>query len=85
MSEPILNLDQAPDDNIERLLWLSGVARRVRAELDAEFQRVYFETRVEQRIDTAIDLRLHSEKKIIAWTRHENEARGRIVKWGDGH
>lgn len=85
MSEPILNLAAAPDDNIERLLWLSGVARRVRTELDAEFQRVYFETRVEQRIDAAIELHLHSEKKIIAWTRHENEARGRIVKWGDGH
>lgn len=79
----LLNLDDAPRDHLERLLWLSGVERRVRTELEAEYQRVYFETRVEGRLPAALALKLHSSKKALAWTRAENEARGRLVRWGD--
>jgi hypothetical protein len=84
-THPLLNLDDAPADPIERLLWLSGVDRRVRTELEAEFQRLYFELRVEGRLGPALDLRLHSSKRVLAWTRHENEARGRLVRWGDDY
>lgn len=85
MPKPILDLSEAPEDNLERLLWLSGVAEEAKRELEAEFQRVYFETRLERRIDAAIGFGLHPVKRIIAWTRAENEARGRMVRWGDGY
>ncbi|HEY5420231.1 MAG TPA: hypothetical protein VIL10_05810 [Marmoricola sp.] len=85
MANPILNLDEAPDDPIARLLWLSGVAEQAKKELDAEFQRVYFEARLEQLLPTALSLGLHPTKRVLAWTRAENEARGRAVRWGDGY
>lgn len=84
MPNPILNLADAPADPLERLLWLSGVREEAARELDAEFQRAYFNARVEQRITAAIGLHLHPAKKVLAWTRAENESRGRSIRWGDG-
>lgn len=79
----ILNLEQAPDDPIQRLAWLGGVMDAVRNELDAEFQEAYFWARWTGRLDEALHLNLHSRKRILAWTRAENEARGRMIRWGD--
>ena len=79
----LLNLD-LPEDPVERLMYLSGVMRAVRSELDSEYQRAYFEARTRGQFDAALGLRLHSEKRALAWTRAENEARGRMMRWGDG-
>lgn len=80
----ILNLDPLPDDAIERLLWLSGVAEQVRTELDIAWRQAYFEARFTGRLEEAERLALHSHKRVMAWTRAENEARGRMIRWGDG-
>lgn len=79
----ILRMDEAPDDPFERLMWLSGVREQVLHELELELRRVYFTLRLEGRLDEAEALNLHSHKRIMAWTRAENEARGRMVRWGD--
>lgn len=81
----ILNLDQAPETPVERIAWLGGVLRAVRAELETEFQEAYFQARIQGMFDHAIALRLHSRKRALAWTRRANEERGRIIKWGDGY
>lgn len=79
----ILNLDAAPTEPLERLLWLSGVRSQVEAEMTAEWQRVYFQLRLEGRLTEAEALHLHSHKRIMAFTRAENESRGRMIRWGD--
>lgn len=85
MARTLLDLTEAPQDPIRRLLWLSGVMDEVKAELDTQFQRTYYEARVEQRIESAFDLKLHARARILKWTRQENEARGRTIRWGDGY
>lgn len=80
----ILDLSPMPDDPIERLLWLSGVKEAVAAQMDSVWQDAYFDARLSGRLDTALDLGLHSRKRVMAWTRAGNEARGRMVRWGDG-
>lgn len=80
----VLNLEDIPTDALERLVWLSGVAEQVKAELDAAWQSTYFEVRFTGRLEEAERLALHSHKRIMAWTRAENEARGRMIRWGDG-
>lgn len=84
MDKPLLNLDAAPDDAIERLIWLGGVMEQVKKELDAEFRKSYFDARLSQRLDPALDLKLHSHKRVMAFTRAQNQATGRSVRWGDG-
>lgn len=79
----LLNLD-LPDDAVERLMYLSGVMRAVKTELDAAYQLAYFEARQRGQFDSALGLGLHSEKKALTFTRAENEARGRMIRWGDG-
>lgn len=81
----ILNLDEAPSDPIERLLWLGGVMKAVRRELDTAFRLAYYEARLQGVFPQALALGLHSRKRAVAWTRNENEARGRTVShWRDG-
>lgn len=80
----ILNLDDAPADPIERIMWLSGVAEAVRRELDAEYAEAYFNARLQRRLQAAIDVGTHSRRQVLAYTRAENERRARIVRWGDG-
>lgn len=79
----ILDLSDAPDEPLHRLMYLSGVVDRVRAELDEEYRTVYFTLRMEGRLDDAFDFGAHSPTRILAFTRQENEARGRLVRWGD--
>jgi hypothetical protein len=84
MSEPILNLSAAPEDPVERVMWLSGVAEAAHAELDEAFADAYFEARLEGRLETAIKAGPYAKKRVLAYTRAENERRGRTVRWGDG-
>ena len=80
----ILNLDEAPDTPIERLMYLSGVTEQVEKELDAEYQKAYFEARLEGHLVLVLGLGFHSRKKVMAFTRAENEKRGRIIRrWND--
>lgn len=83
MSIPILNLDDAPADAIERLIYLNGVLAQVKKELEPQWQQAYFDARFTGRLDEADNLGFHSHKKIMAFTRAENERRGRQIKWGD--
>jgi hypothetical protein len=84
MSDRILDLSTAPDDPIERLIWLSGVKEQVDREMDAQWTEAYFWSRFTGRLDTALALNLHGRKRVMAYTRAGNEHRGRTVKWGDG-
>jgi hypothetical protein len=82
----LIDFSSAPDTPIERLVWMGGLRQAVLAEIEAEFQRTYFEARLQGMMESALDLKLHPKKKAVAWTRHENEARGRVVaRWGDGY
>jgi hypothetical protein len=84
MTNPILNLEAAPSDPIERLVWLSGVKDQVAKEMDAQWSDAYFWARFTGRLDAAVRLRLHGRKRIMAYTRAANESKGRTVRWGDG-
>ena len=49
------------------------------------WQVAYFESRMTGRIDQALALKLHARKRVLAFTRAENERRGRVIRsWGDG-
>lgn len=81
-----IDFSSAPEAPIARLIWMGGLRQAVLAEIEAEFQRTYFDARLQGMLDTALSLNLHPKKKVLAWTRHENEARGRVVaRWGDGY
>lgn len=75
---------EAPADPIERLVWLGGARKSFEDQIEPLWQSAYFEARLTQRLDSALHLRLHSRKRIMAWTRAENEARGRQIRWHDG-
>jgi hypothetical protein len=81
---PLLNLAAAPTDPIERIMWLSGVMKRAKVELDAELAKAYFDARLERRLDDAISAGPYARKRVLAMTRKENQARGRMVRWRDG-
>lgn len=80
----LLNLEPAPTEPIERIMWLSGVKEQVAAELDAAFAEAYFEARLQRRLDTAVKAGPYPRLRVLALTRHENERRGRTVRWNDG-
>jgi len=82
-----MNIDftGAPDDPIERLVWLGGAREVLDNELRNAWQVAYFESRMTGRIDQALALKLHARKRVLAFTRAENERRGRVIRsWGDG-
>lgn len=81
--ENILDLSEAPDEPLRRLMYLSGVKARVNEELDDEYRAIYFRLRMEGRLDDAFDFGTHSPTRILAFTRAENESRGRLVRWND--
>jgi hypothetical protein len=80
----LLNLSKAPKDPALRIVWLAGVNAKVREELDAALADAYFEVRLHGQLEEVLALGLHSRKRVLAWTRQENERRGRVVRWGDG-
>lgn len=84
MSTVKIDFNDAPRDPIERLMWLSGARQAFETQVNAQWQRAYFEARQQGRFDTALHLGYHSEKRALSWTRAENEARGRTWRWGDG-
>jgi hypothetical protein len=80
-----VDFSEAPEEPIKRLLWLSGVKEAVADQLEAEYRRAYFNARLTGQLPAALDLRLHARKRVLAYTRAENERRGRTVaRWGDG-
>jgi hypothetical protein len=85
MSTSLLNLDDAPRDPIERLLYLSGVREQVGKELDEAFGSAYFEARLQDRLEAAIAAGPYARKRVLAYSRAENQRRGRTVRWNDGH
>lgn len=69
-----------PSDSVERLGWIND---QIADLLDA--QRVaLFDARLEGRLEDAIAASGLSRKRALALTRQENEARGRMIRWGDG-
>jgi len=80
----LLNLGKAPKDPALRIVWLAGVQAKAREELDAALASAYFEVRLHGQLDEVLRLGYHSRKRALAWTRAENERRGRVVRWGDG-
>jgi len=83
-SPQILNLSKAPKDPVKRIVWLAGVQARVREELDRELSAAYFDVRMRGQLDEVLSLGYHSKKQALAWSRKENDRRGRVVRWGDG-
>jgi len=81
----LVDFSAAPDEPLPRLMWLSGVREQVQEELDAEYRRAYFTARTQgpEMFEAALALNLHSRKRAIAFTRQENDRRGRPLKWGD--
>jgi len=84
---PQLRIDfsEAPADALQRLVWLSGAKAAFDAQVDALWQRSYFEARLTGRFEAALGLHLHSKKRALAFTRAENERRGRPMRWGDSY
>jgi predicted alternative tryptophan synthase beta-subunit len=80
----ILNLADAPTDPIRRIVWLSGVVEAVTAELDNEFAATYYEARLEGALPAAVAAGPHAMKRVLRYTRQENDRRGRSVRWNDG-
>jgi hypothetical protein len=81
----VIDLSQAPHDPLERLVWLSGARQVFEETVNAEWQRAYYDARVTGRLDAALRLGLHSRKRVLGWTRAENERQGRAMRWGDGY
>jgi len=79
----ILNLSTMPNDPVERVIWLDGVAEAVRRELYEAYSEAYFNARLQRRFETALELGKTSRKRALAMTRHHNERTGRSVRWQD--
>lgn len=80
----LLNLNDAPRDPFERIMWLTGVMKQAKKELDAAFAEAYYDLRLEGRLLDAIAMHVHSRNTILRWTRNENRRRGQAVRWRDG-
>lgn len=80
----LLNLNKAPTDPIERIVWLDGVMEAAKRECDAALAQAYFTARLERRFDAAVRLGRASRKRALALSRAHNEATGRTVRWNDG-
>lgn len=80
----LLNLDDAPKDPAERLLWLSGVHEAVTSELDQAWAETYASLRQDGRFEWALRQGFHSRYRALKFTRQFNESRGRMIRWNDG-
>jgi|GEM_PF-2854147 len=80
-----IDFSHAPQDPIERLLWLSGAQAAFTDQVNEMWQQTYFEVRLSGLLPAALGLGLHSRKRVLEWTRAENERRGRAMHWGDGY
>lgn len=84
-SPSILDLDSAPEDPVERIFWLDGVEAKVHSELEAAYAEAYASARLEGRFDAALRVGRMGKTRALRLTRNWNEARGRSVRWADGH
>lgn len=66
-----------PADPLDMLAYLNRQYRR----LDQLRREALFEARLQGSLDEAIAVSGLSRKRVLAETRHENEARGRMVRW----
>jgi hypothetical protein len=66
-----------PTDPLALLAWINERYTR----LDELRQKAIFEARLEGHLDQAIEISGLSRKQALALSRHENEARGRVVRW----
>lgn len=70
------------DNPLQQIADLAVERDKMLADYDAQFQRLYFQARMQGQIKSAIDMGLHSRKQIMKFTRAENEALGRAIRWG---
>lgn len=80
----ILNMQDAPEDPVERIMWLTGVKEQASAELDDALAEAYYNARLQRQLEAAVAAGPYARKRVLALTRRENEKRGRTVRWGDG-
>lgn len=74
-------LDQGPEDYVERVRWLSKIRAQILSAIEAEFQVTYFDARRNGQLEDVIAVAPHTVNQVYAFTRAENEARGRGVRW----
>lgn len=67
----------APSDPLQLLQWITDQ----RQQLDQLTREALFEARLNGTFDEAVELSGLSRKRALAETRHENESRGRMVRW----
>lgn len=80
----LLNLQDAPEDPVARLAWLTGVREQVHRELETEYETAYFNARLQGVLESAIKAGPYARKRVLAYTRRANQRRGRTVRWNDG-
>lgn len=68
---------EMPTDPLQQLQWIN----EAEVELARLRRSALFEARLEGNLDVAIAISGLSRKAALAATRHENEARGRMVRW----
>ena len=71
----------APDDPLTRLIWIRDVLLPAIA---YEKRQAYFACRMQGQLEDAIAVGLDSRTRVLAETRHANEAMGRSVRWQSG-
>lgn len=67
-----------PTDPLRLLQWIN----EQQAQLNRMRRTALFEARLEGTFEQAIAISGLSRKRAVAETRHENEDRGRMVRWG---
>jgi hypothetical protein len=80
----LLILTDAPEDSIERIMWLSGALDAAKREIETAFAEAYFTARLEGRFDSAVSAGPYARSSALRLTRQWNNRTGRMVRWGDG-
>jgi hypothetical protein len=76
-----MDFSDAPDDPLERIVWLDELRKDFLDTIDTHLQPAYFECRQQNRLDAAVAMGPHGKKVALAMTRRENEKRGRQIRW----
>lgn len=79
----IIDLTHKPADPILAIQWLSEVRERVDVEIEQAFAEAYFDARLRGQFDHALRHGPFGKKKALALTRRVNNARARMIRWGD--
>lgn len=83
-SMPRLDLNNLPDDPLERLEYLLDVEAEVAEQIDEAYAVAYFDARFLDQLVSAIELRRHGRRRILAMIRRVNYRMGSAVRWSDG-